>query len=129
MKNQASWTRQFIVFFGVGAVATAVHYCLMIALADGLKVDPVLAAAVGYTAGAVVNYLLNYHYTFASKGKHRDTVAKFAVVALSGLALNVLLVGVMVKSMGLHYLLAQAIATGLILGWNFVLNKMWTFKR
>ena len=128
MNASPAWVTQFVLFFGVGAVATAAHYLVMIVLADVFHLHAVGAAACGYVTGAVVSYLLNYRYTFASKGAHAQTATRFVLVAASGLALNTLLVGVLVVRLGLHYLLAQLIATALILGWNFVLNKLWTFK-
>ena len=57
---RSSFVMQLVMFFGVGAVATAFHYLVMIALADGAGIDPVAAAACGYASGAVVSYLLNY---------------------------------------------------------------------
>lgn len=124
----AGWLQQFVLFFGVGAVATACHYLCMIALADGLGIAAVPAAVCGYLAGAVTSYWLNYRYTFTSTRAHRSTATRFAMVALGGLALNTLLMAVLTAQLGMHYLLAQVLATGLILCWNFALNKIWTFR-
>jgi hypothetical protein len=45
--------RQFSAFFGVGVLAAAVHYGLLIALVEGWRTDPVAAALAGYVAGGV----------------------------------------------------------------------------
>lgn len=128
VRAQPGWMQQFVMFFGVGAIATAAHYLCMIALADGFQLPAVPAAVCGYLVGAATSYALNYRYTFTSTGAHRRTASRFAVVAFIGLVLNTLLVGAMTMKLEMHYLLAQVIATGLILCLNFVLNKFWTFN-
>jgi putative flippase GtrA len=116
---------QFINFACVGAVATALHYVVLIVLVQFADFRPVLASGLGYAAGAGVNYLLNYHYTFASQRSHFQAMSKFVTVAIIGL--NSLIVAVATEKLLLHYLLAQVIATGLVLMWNFCANRVWTF--
>ncbi len=103
------------------------HYGLLIALVQGAGSDPVLASAAGATLGAVINYALNYRLTFRSGKRHREAVVKFLVVAVVGLALNTLLMWIGVDVLGLHYLLAQVLTTGLVLIWSFAGNRCWTF--
>ena len=122
------WLHQFIRFFGVGLIATGLHYLVMVLLVTGLGVNPVPAAALGSLAGAVLSYFLNYRFTFASTGPRTTTALKFGLVAGSGMLLNVALVSLFVEWAGLHYLLAQVITTGILLCWNFAINKIWTFK-
>jgi len=43
-------------------------------------------------------------------------------------ALNSLTMLITAQYLGVHYLLAQVFATGLVLLWNFTGNRMWTFK-
>jgi len=119
--------RQFLSFATVGACGTATHYATLIA-GVSLGLDPVTASALGWTFGAVVNYALNYHFTFRSGLGHRHAAPRFAVVAATGLLLNTLLMAFEVGPLGLHYLVAQTFATGTILCCNFVLSRTWTFR-
>lgn len=119
--------RQFLSFATVGAFSTATHYATLIA-GVSLGVDPVAASALGWTIGAVASYLLNYHLTFRSPLGHRQAAPRFALVAAIGLLLNTLLMAVQVGPLGLHYLVAQTIATGTILCCNFVLSRTWAFR-
>ncbi len=123
-----AWFRQFVMFFGVGAVATALHYVVMLLLVTGLDVYPVVAAFLGSLAGAVLSYFLNYRYTFNSKESHSSTLVKFGIVAGTGMLLNLGLVALFVEVMGIHYFIAQMVSTAIILCWNFAINKLWTFK-
>ena len=119
--------RQFLSFATVGVFGTATHYATLIA-GVSLGVDPVIASALGWSLGAVVNYSLNYRFTFRSELSHRQAAPRFALVAATGLLLNTLLMTVEVGPLGLHYLVAQTFATGTILCCNFVLSRTWAFR-
>lgn len=119
---------QFTRFAGVGVIGTAAHYLVLITLVQIGGVDPVWASGSGFVAGAFFNYQLNYRYTFHSNKKHREAIIKFFIVAAIGLALNSLVIVILARHIGLHYLLSQVVATGLVLVWNFAGNRFWTFR-
>ena len=118
---------RFLVFAACGLVGTLGHYATMIALVQGAKVPPVAASVVGFVVGMVINYVLNYRITFRSRKRHREAATKFFLVAGCGLALNTALMHALTGPLALHYLLAQAGTTGLVLLWNFAANHWWTF--
>ncbi len=119
---------KFIGFAGTGAIATGIQYTILILLREGLDISPVTASALGYAIAAVANYLMKYHWVFGSDEHHHVAGPKYAVVSLSGLALNTLLMHTGTELLGLYYLLAQVMATGIVLIWNFTLNGIWTFR-
>ena len=119
--------RQFSRFTGVGFITAIGHYGLLIALVKGAGVNPVTASAAGALLGAVINYSLNYRYTFSSNKRHRDAILKFAVVATIGLLLNTFFMWVGIAILGLHFMVSQILATGLVIIWSFVGNRYWTF--
>lgn len=118
---------QFIRYAAAGAVGTMVHYALLFGLVEGAGIGAVVASTCGAIAGAFVNYLLNYHYTFRSRRPHRESLLKFAVVSAAGVVLNALVVFVGTTAFGWHYLVAQLVATGVVLSGAFVVNRAWTF--
>src|ERR1051326_6931064 len=103
--------KQFASFTGVGAIGTAAHYCVLIALVDVLQLRPIPSSALGFTVGAFVNYSLNYRFTFRSTKMHRESMPKFFIVATAGLLLNTAIMGVLTAMLSVHYLLAQIVAT------------------
>ncbi|MDD3517098.1 MAG: GtrA family protein [Chromatiales bacterium] len=119
---------QFLTFATVGGIATAAHYAVLALLVEMFDVAPVPASALGYLAGMVTGYLLNYRFTFRSNKRHHEAFARFALVAMMGLLLNTAIMTVGVIWLGLHYLPSQIIATGLTLFWNFAANRIWTFR-
>jgi len=118
---------QFVFFAGIGAVGTIVQYVTLAGLVEIAGIKPVLASAIGLVLGALVNYLLNYRFTFRSVKRHRETMPKFLAIALIGLLLNTLIMEIGTEMIRLHYLLAQVVATGLVLLWTFTGNRLWTF--
>ena len=128
MRRESSLVERFICFAGVGAVATAIQYMILFALVRFVNTNPVYASSVGFSVSALVNYFMNYHLTFKSKKRHRDTITKFLSLATIGLILNSLVMEACTALTGLHYLFAQAIATAIVLIWNFSGNSIWTFR-
>lgn len=120
--------KQFMSFATVGAIATLIHYAVLVFLTELAYAGPVAASAVGFSVSAIFNYLGNYFFTFSSTERHHLAVIKFAVVAISGLALNTFGMYIAVRVVGLYYLLAQVLCTGIVLVWNFTLNRAWTFR-
>ena len=121
---------QFFWYIVAGGIATAVHYAVLIALVDlsGFAAAP--SATVGALCGAAVSYLLNRRMTFANSGAgHGQALPRFLAIALLGALLNGALVWLGAQHFGWHYLLAQALATVLVMGLTFRLNRLWTFAQ
>ena len=120
--------RQAGTFLLVGALSTAAHFAVLWLLATFAHLGPVPASSAGYLTGALVNYQLNRAVTFRSQVPHRVALLRFCVVAGTGFLANGLLMHLLCEGAGLHYLLAQALATGIVLAWNFIANRLWTFE-
>lgn len=120
--------RQFIHFAAVGLVGTSVQYVVLwLGVEYGGIVAP-LASAIGYLGGAVVNYVLNYFFTFGSQQSHKEAATKYCVVVGLGWCLNGLLMSLTVVYLGWYYWWAQFITTGCGLIWNFLGSKWWAFR-
>ena len=124
-----SLLRQFSKFTGVGFVSAIGHYGVLIGMVQLAGTDPVPASAAGAAFGAVINYSLNYHFTFRSTQQHKEAFLKFLLVAGVGLVLNTIFMWIGVKKLGIEYLFSQIITTGLVLFWSFFANRHWTFAQ
>lgn len=118
---------QFLKFAAVGATATCLHYTIYLVLVMQLGVKPGLAAAIGASFGACVVYLLNRRYTFATQRAHRETIPRFVALSVLGALLNGAIVG-WLSGMGLHFLLAQVVATVFVLFINYFVSKKWIYR-
>lgn len=117
---------RFVRFVLVGGLATAIQYALLILLVRVFGMAPTPASSIGFVLSAIVNYLLNYRFTFHSSRPHGPAAAKFGALAGAGLLINGAIMRLMV-GLGVQYLLAQACATLVVLLWNFIGNSFWTF--
>lgn len=118
---------QFLSFASAGAIGTLIQYTLLLILVEALSLHPVSASTLGFLAGAVVNYLLSHHWVFRSRRKHSETVSKFVAIAWMGLMLNAAVMCMLVTIGNMNYFLSQIAASSLVLLWNFIGNRFWTF--
>jgi len=113
-------------FLASGGLATALHWLVMTALVS-IQVPAVAATALGAIAGACLNYLLQYHFTFRARTDHTKSVPVYVLVAALGWLANLGLFA------GLHLLLdlpaasAQVLTTGIVALLNYVLYKRFVF--
>jgi len=119
--------RQFLRYGGAGAVGTAAHFGILAALVQFAEAGAVLASTVGALAGAIINYVLNYRFTFASRRRHHVALPRFLAIAAAGVLLNAAVLSAVLRAVQPHYLFAQIIATGVVLGAGFLANRRWTF--
>ncbi|MES2279868.1 MAG: GtrA family protein [Pseudomonadota bacterium] len=120
-----------MVFFWytlAGGLATAVHYAVLLVLVELFGMPPSPSAVAGALCGAAVSYIVNRLITFpGATVRHQLAVPRFLAVAVAGALVNGALVWAGVHWLGWHYLLAQAVATLLVLGLTYRLNRSWTF--
>ena len=120
---------KLIKFSAVGALGTLVHYSVLVFLVQLLSVNVLVASSTGAIVGALVNYFLNYKWTFNSNKRHSEAMAKFFAVAAVGFVMNGLFMALFTEALAMHYLIAQVMTTGIVLFWNFLANHYWTFDR
>ena len=127
---------RFSRFALVGALGTALDFGLL----TGLKFSglPTLAAnTFSFSAGLANNYILNSHWTFADRNSRENTTRffQFFLVSIVGLAINNAIVILLEVPFGNRigdpawgYVPAKAVATGVVVFWNYFVNRNWTFK-
>ena len=118
--------KRFLQYAAVGAVATAVHYAILIGLVEGDLLAPQRAAALGAWIGAQVAFAGNAAFTFRGNGATVGAWLRFQVTAVIGAVLSFALVALGVH-LGLHYLLAQIAATLINVVVTFEINRRWSF--
>ena len=118
--------KRFLRYVGVGAVATAVHYAVLAVCVETSLLAPWWAAALGAWVGAQVAFAGNAIFTFAGAPVTVEAWLRFQLVALLGALISFSIVGVGVGA-GLHYLVAQAIATLVSLFVTYEVNRRWSF--
>jgi putative flippase GtrA len=115
------------MFAGLGVIGTLGHYTVLVVLVQFWAVDPVFASSLGFVVGAVINYILNYHFTFQSQKRHSEALTKFLIVAIIGAGINGFIMYIGVENTRINYMIIQLFATLVVLLWNFIVNRLWTF--
>ena len=119
---------QFLRFAAVGAAGTVVQYTVLWVAVEHLAVPAAIASAIGFLLGSVVNYLLNYFITFSSAKSHTEAATKYYAVVGVAWCINTGLMTLLVHYQGWNYWIAQVLATGVGLVWNFAGSRWWAFR-
>ncbi|MBA2614197.1 MAG: GtrA family protein [Actinobacteria bacterium] len=88
-----------------------------------------VAAVCSFALAVTNNYAWNRAWTFRhQRGNLFHQGARFLLVSLVALAGNLLFLRGLV-GLGLGEIVAQALAIILVMPWNFLANKLWSFGR
>lgn len=117
------------MFALIGVVNTTVHFVVFTVLMRWFAVPMLLASIVGFAAGVANSYWMNRTWTFvgASRANARQ-FAKFLLVNLVALGVNLLVLHLLAQVWGWLPELAQLGAIAFTLVVNFAGNKLWTFR-
>ncbi len=127
---------RFLKFATVGAIGMIVDLSVLTGTRELLQVPLSAAVGLGFTAAVISNFTWNRLWTFP-ESRHRplgSQLVQFFIVNAIGLGINEIVV------LGLHplfslvlhdppaYLGAKVIAIGIVLFWNYFVNRAWTYR-
>jgi putative flippase GtrA len=140
--------KRFVKFAMVGTAGMVTHLTIANILNFGFHFPDALANAIGFLMAVFQNYMLNYRWTFADR-RYTTTkarwlqVSQFATVSIVGLGINTVVREIVshlllpvwqsliqnpVAAEVVNYNFSIAVAIGVVLFWNFVVNRLWTFR-
>ncbi len=123
--------KEFVVFIkysAVGVTGTVLDVGSLYIFVDLLHISVLVAAAMSFTLAVVNNFILNKFWTFRNAGRNiRKQFIKFVIVSVVGLALTEFCMAVFVFLLGIWYIASKLITSVVVLTWNFLANKNWTF--
>lgn len=119
---------KFIKFCIVGFSGVFVDFGITYFFKEVVKLQQYFANAIGFTAAATTNYILNRTWTFHS---HNPQImmefTRFFVIALIGLGINSAIIWLMNGKFKVNFYLSKLVATIIVTGWNFLINAYFTF--
>jgi putative flippase GtrA len=128
-KQAVHHRRSLPLYIGSGGVATACHYAFTVFTVEVLGMQPVAASAGGFVVGAVAKYYLNYTYAFRSTLRHSHAMARYVASIALLFVLNAAIFAGFQEGLGMYYMLAQVITTGLLILPGYFLSRRWVFRR
>jgi putative flippase GtrA len=127
LRRPANWV-QLAKFCTVGASGYVVNLAVYATLL-ALDVNYLLAAVCSFLVAVTNNYTWNRAWTFRHQRGHLVFQGfRFLVVSTVALGANLAFLSALV-ALGVPKLPAQALAIALVTPWNFVANKLWSFRR
>jgi dolichyl-phosphate beta-glucosyltransferase len=123
--------KAFLVFLRyavVGVSGTALDVGSLYVFVDLLHIPVLVAAAMSFVLAVINNFILNKYWTFRNNDRNfRKQIIKFFIVSIVGLALTEISMVILVYFLGIWYIASKLITSVIVLTWNFLANKNWTF--
>lgn len=120
-----------LFLYGVSSgAALVVDFGLMTLLVEVFSVHYLYAAALGFSAGCVVNYFASKYFVFEDRSANSQgvTATLFVLVGIGGLLLNQLILFVGVDLLSVDYRLSKIISAGIVFWFNFLIRGFFVFK-
>ncbi|MBI4090634.1 MAG: GtrA family protein [Candidatus Komeilibacteria bacterium] len=123
--------RQLIKFSIVGAANTIIDFSVYFVLTRYAQTPFLLASTISWLLAVTSSFTFNKFWTFRVRGMQgiRTQYVKFFLVSVVSLAVSLFTLWLLVAQFGIHDLLAKIVTIGIVVFWNFFMNKFWTFKR
>lgn len=122
--------KQFFKFCVVGTMGAIIDIGGLWLLVEVGKWHYLWAAGFSFTAAVINNYFLNKYWTFNDLSpKNFKQFFSFVLVSVGGLLINLGVMYFFVEQIKFDYLLSKAIASLVVLSWNFLMNKYIIFKK
>jgi len=126
-RQRASWL-QLLKFSVVGGSGYLINLAVFAVLADNLGAHHSLAALGAFCVAVTNNFLWNRYWTFGpGEGRASFQAMRFFTVSFLSLVLNLAVLEAIVAGTAVGALTAQAIAVAVVMPFNFLGNKLWTF--
>jgi dolichyl-phosphate beta-glucosyltransferase len=95
---------------------------------DLLHIPVLVAAAMSFVLAVINNFILNKFWTFRNSGRNvKKQFIKFMIVSVVGLVLTEICMAFFVYLLGIWYIASKLATSVIVLTWNFLANKNWTF--
>jgi len=122
--------KQFIKYCIVGLTGAFVDIGSLYVFVDKIKIPLLVATTMSFILAVINNFFLNKFWTFNEKSKkYGNQMLKFFIVSCVGLLITNLLMFLQVELLDLWYIFAKIITVLIVLVWNFLGNKYWTFGK
>jgi len=123
--KHAHLSKQFMRYLVVAFVGLGVDFGMLVFLREVVDVHYLVAAAGGFLAGLIVNYLLSERFVFSGRKikSHTLNFGLFGLIGLVGLGILSLLMWAFTDGLGINYVLSKVLATVFVYMWNFFARR------
>ncbi|PTL59247.1 GtrA family protein [Paraconexibacter algicola] len=129
VRRPSNWM-ELVRFGAVGASGYVVNLGVFAAAVHAGGIDYRIAAVLAFLVAVANNFFWNRHWTFDARDGHAGfQAARFFVVSVGAFLVSLAVLELMVVVADAPEVLAQAVAIVVATPFNFVGNKLWSFRR
>lgn len=117
---------QIFKFIIVGGTATVIDFIVLFILKEFIGLNEIVANTISFTVSVIYNYIASVKWVFdvdEDKNKSKQFIT-FITFSIIGLLLNNLILWICIDKLSIYYLIGKAIATGIVMVFNFITRKM-----
>ena len=123
---------QFIKFGIVGVIGTLIDIGILNYLHQHFGISVYLAATVAFVVAVINNFLFNKYWTFKNEAGYQSKshvqFIQFIFISIVGLLINLGIMYLLIEYFDFWFNWAKLAAIIVVLFWNFIANKLWTFR-
>ena len=117
---------QIFKFIIVGGTATVIDFVVLFILKEFIGLNEIVANTISFTVSVIYNYIASVKWVFdvdQDKNKSKQFIT-FIIFSIIGLLINNLILWICRDKLSIYYLIGKAIATGIVMVFNFITRKM-----
>lgn len=120
----------FIKFCIVGAIGVGVNVGFLYLFTDIFHIYYLMSGFIAIELSIISNFILNDNWTFKNHVQNSFIKRLFSYELLSfcGVIIQIILLYIFTDIFHIYYLISTIMAIPITLSWNFIMNKMFTWK-
>jgi putative flippase GtrA len=119
---------KLVRFSIIGALATLVHWSVVVFLYNTFSISPLIANFLGYIVAVIVSFYGHRTWVFLASDSI-ETRTKYVFISLSALALQQLLIYISIDRILLRFEILMILILGITAIYSFLLMERWAFKK
>ena len=121
--------RNLILYGIIGCFSSGLDFLIYTLLVQTAGVQYILANCISVLGGITTSFILNRNYNFKVKDHAKRRFTIFLTVGLCGLILSNIILYVCIDMMSVNKILSKLLSVGLVVFFQFLMNKYVTFKK
>jgi putative flippase GtrA len=144
--NNGKERERFLKFAAVGAIGAVIDFGVMNLLTQGMDMLLVTAGTISFTCAVISNFIWNRYWTYPDSRSRPITrqLTMFFAVNIAGVAIRIPILHYfeppftkLMETMNVRVPLSPeflaknltlALAVGIVMLWNFFVNRYWTYN-
>ncbi len=115
-------------FLLVGGSTALLYLGLTYALVEVAGLHATLASTIALAVAICYNYLLHYHWTFATDAPHGRVLVRYLFMCVGALMVNGVIMHYGTSELSVHYMFVQLLAAVGVTTWSISLGALWVYR-